>query len=288
MGTDMVRSFPWKNAARELGAGDAGATGRAATTPDRKLQRSLGISMAEPITAVGFVFAYCRRHPTSAAEAAELPAVVSQRQVLMRAAMEGRVKLERWVYDLTTNRQSAFFERRKFVEVVQQATVSRSTIAVADFSRLLRSISFEKLNSLVDFLQNNSDLIWDASRDRHWHTLSAEQRGTIVSEAFRTNATRSQAIRRGLARAKRSSKPVAAANSQKGSVANRARADRLALQLEGVVGAEKAKLPPDTPLSPTALAIALNERRIPSPRGKQWSHNSAKNLMVRIAKLRGA
>jgi hypothetical protein len=48
---------------------------------------------------------------------------------------------------------------------------------------------------------------------------------------------------------------------------------------------EKAKLPSGEKLSPSALAAALNVAGISSARGGLWTHNTAKDLMVRIDNL---
>ncbi|APH73400.1 hypothetical protein [Aquibium oceanicum] len=240
--------------------------------------------MAELIAAIGYVFAYCRRRPRSAIEAAELPAVASQVQMLRRATTEGRVRLEKTAYDLPTNRQSVFFERRRFVEVVQEASARGLAVAVADLSWLLGTVTHKKFTVLGDMLQNSGALIWDVSRRRYWDSLPKEEQMTIMSEAARGNVIRSRNIKSGLTKRTKSSKQAAKANARKGTNANSLRSANLALQLQSVV--QEVRLQQGDALSPTALAAALNERQIPSPRGGRWSHNSAKNLILRIDRLR--
>lgn len=237
------------------------------------------------IEALGYIFAYCRRRPSSAAEASQLPVVAEQLRRFRKVEASGRIRLAKRVPDLTTNRQSVFFERRTFIELMQEASSAGTVVAVADLAALFRTVRNEKAGALIEMLKMHGARIWDATRGHVWDEFSEERRATILSEALTAKVSHSHLVKAGLTKAKRSSSTAVKENARRGRSANVARANNLAMRLKDILQEEKDKLPADALLSPSALASALNERNIPSARGKHWTHNSAKNLIERVRKL---
>lgn len=235
--------------------------------------------------AVGYIFAYRRGSSMSKAEVLQLPAVVAQRARFRMVEAAEKIRLVSAVMDVTTNRRSPFFERRPFIEAVQKASSAGIVVAVADMAPLFRNIQLEKVAALVAMLELHGSRLWDAARGVLWEELPEMQRSTIVREAIAAGMSRGQVIKTGLSNSERSFSVAAKENARRGRNANVNRANVLAKRLMSIVNEEKDKLADGALMSPSALASALNERNVPSPRGGRWSHNSAKNLLERIRKL---
>lgn len=236
-----------------------------------------------PVPSICYVFDYCRRRPKVESEAS---AYLIQSAKLNEAKARGDIAMLGAVVDLPTNRSAAFFERRKFLQLVRRAEDNGACIAVDDMSRLLGTVHPDKGSLLVKMLQDCPVEIWDAARRSTWNAVPVERREIIIIEAWKGNARRSMPVKLGLRNANRSGSDALKKNAERGRTANRLAADRLAAKLAPLVLEVMNNLPAGASLSPTRLARELNMQGIVSPRGGGWSHNSAKNLMARIAKLK--
>ena len=159
---------------------------------------------------------------------------------------------------------------------------------VADLSELLRRTPLPKIAHCLEVLDALDVAVWDAASGRRWQDRVPAERATLVLEAARANADRSNAIRRGIRASGEKSAEIPLMTRLRGAKANRSKALSEAKRLSDFVEAEKVKLTPGDTLSPAALARALDNAGIPSSRGGAWTFNTAKRLIERVEKLKAA
>ncbi|MER8857018.1 hypothetical protein NKI09_05065 [Mesorhizobium sp. M0757] len=233
---------------------------------------------------VAFYFSHVGRQPRTLSELRNLPWLNLQRRMIQHWASANNYHLAHTLFKKTTNTETAFTESLEFRTALRRAGELKCSLVMADISESLSRTPAEKIVGCVKALDSILVDIWDVRRNDHWRSLSLEMRNNLMNRAVTVRVSREKAIRNGLRTAATRKKP-SADNGKRGNSANQAKADAFARELAGFVGSQKAKLTPDAKISPSALAHALNEAGVLSPRSGLWKHNSAKNLLERVEKL---
>lgn len=233
---------------------------------------------------MAFCFSRVTKQPRDDSELRALTWLNQQHKIIQRWAAANSFELAHTEWGTTTHAGTAFSDSVKFREAVRLASARAYPLVMADISELLSRTPVEKIVGCVKALDSLSIDIWDVSRNGLWTSLSLETKKNMINRAAAIRVSRAKPIRVGLRSAATRKKP-SANNWERGNLANQTKADAFARQLADFVRSHTAKLVPGSKVSPSALARALNEVGVLSPRSGLWNHNSARNLLERLEKL---
>lgn len=233
---------------------------------------------------VAFYFSHVGRQPRTASELRKLAWLNLQRRMIQHWAAANNYHLAHTPFKTTTNTETAFTESLEFRTALRRAGELKCSLVMADISESLSRTPAEKIVGCVKVLDSLLVDIWDVRSDDHWRSLSSEIRNKLINRAVVVRVSREKSIRGGLSSTGTRKKP-SADNWKRGNLANQTKADAFARPLADFVRSQKAKLMPGAKVSPSALAHALNEAGVLSPRSGLWNHNSARNLLERVEKL---
>ncbi|TJW02180.1 MAG: hypothetical protein E5W97_21570 [Mesorhizobium sp.] len=234
---------------------------------------------------VAYSFVYVRRQPNTPADMNANSALLRQlrAQLIFEKASSGRIV--RKIPDWTTSRTTSFVSRENFRTAVEVARSAGADLLLANIGELVERTARNQIARCIETLNALDVEVWDATLARTWRSMAPDERDSVVVNAIKANRAQSEAVKTGiqLSRAKKTASPNF--NYQYGNQANRSNADRRASRLRPFVLGEMAKLTPGEKLSPSKLAAALNAAGVCTARGGQWTHNTAKDLIARVAKL---
>lgn len=233
---------------------------------------------------VAFYFSHVGRQPRTLSELRKLSWLNVQRRMIQHWAAANNYRLAPTPFKTTTNTETAFTESLEFRTALRHAGELKCSLVMADISESLSRTPAEKIVGCVKALDTILVDIWDVRSDDHWRSLSSETRSKLMNRAVIVRVNRERSIKSGL-RSTGTRKKPSADNWKRGNSANQAKADAFARGLADFVRSQKEKLLPGAKVSPSALAHALNEAGVLSPRSGVWNHNSARNLLRRVETL---
>ncbi|PBB39609.1 hypothetical protein [Mesorhizobium sp. WSM3868] len=242
--------------------------------------------MNEARLLVAYSFVYVRRQPNSPAEVNANSALRRQLTTQRKFEKASNGRILKVIPDWSTSRTTPFSSRENFRNAVEVARSAGADLLLADIAELIERTTLNQIARCVDALNALDVELWDATLARTWRAMGLDERGSFVKSAMEISKSRSEAVRAGiqLSRTKKAAPPNL--NYKHGNHANRRNADKRASRLLPFVLGEMAKLTTGEKLSPSALAAALNAAGVSTARGGQWTHNTAKDLIARIGKLR--
>lgn len=234
---------------------------------------------------LAYLFAHVPRQMRSAEDRNKVASLRRQLEIVAMFAKARGQELTT-IPSTTTHRGTTFTTTNEFSHAARTAKQRGADLVVADVGDLLSRTPLSKITDCVAKLDALDVVLWIASTGQTWQSLSPDDRIMLVRIAGKVKASRSNAIKRGLRDAAPAQSSSAAGNHKLGNAGNTRRAHQRAANLRAFVEEEVAKLPAGAVLSPSALAAALNAAGIVSARGGHWSHNTAKNLIARVERLR--
>jgi DNA invertase Pin-like site-specific DNA recombinase len=174
--------------------------------------------------------------------------------------------------------------RPMLAKAIVRCKKTGSTLLLAKLDRLARSVKFiSTLMTETDF--RVADMPHASPFELHIRASVAEEEARMISQ--RTKAALAAAKKRGVKlggdRGYRPpiGSPLHSMGGKASGLASAARATRAAYSLASVIG----ELQSGGITSYRGLAIALNERQIPTPRGKagSWTATSVRRVLARLA-----
>lgn len=248
-------------------------------------RQGLEKSMNEARPLISYSFAYVRRQLRSKDEVNANGALKRQLAAqLIFVKGSGRRILENFP-DWSTYRTAPFVSRERFRQAITVARSSGADLLLANIRQLMERTTPDRILKCVDALNAVDVEVWDASLRRTWQSMTEDERRSLITNAVRINKSRSEPVKDGIRPSRTDKATLPNANYKHGNRANRRNADKRAFRLRRFVLEEMAKLPTGEELSPSALAAALNAADVSSARGGRWTHNTARDLMARIATL---
>lgn len=234
---------------------------------------------------IGFMFSRLNRKPRSAKDLSGNAWLMNQRRQIVGWLLATGGDVVETIVGTTTSTKPAFAKSPEFRRAIQRAIDTGADIVLADIQEMLGRSDAKQILDSVHILDAAPVNIWDASRNTVWASLSSEMRSAVMIKAIAVRASRSKTIKAGVRRRAMPPKAPADNDRQRGASANRKKADMKARRLADFVNAERKKLTLGEELSPSRLAKALNDAGIQPDRAAAWGHNSAKNLVRRLASL---
>jgi DNA invertase Pin-like site-specific DNA recombinase len=204
--------------------------------------------------------------------------IEAQRATVARfAEVEGLTIIAEFVEAETGKGADALDRRPKLAAALASAKAAKCCVLVSKLDRLSRDVAFvaglmaQRVPFIVAELGRDADPFM-----LHLYAALAEKERRLISE--RTKAA--LAIRK--ANGGKLGNPTNVREAgQRGRLSLAAAADEYAHELLPVLRAIRA----DGAISIGATMRALNERRVPSPRGSRWHVSSTANLLARAQKL---
>jgi DNA invertase Pin-like site-specific DNA recombinase len=176
----------------------------------------------------------------------------------------------------TAKGADALERRPQLTAALKRAQAHRCPIVVAKLDRLSRDVAFvaglmaKRVPFIVAEYPNADPFML------HIYAAVAEQERTKISE--RTKAALAAAKARGVRLGNPRPKPIPVEVRRQGPAALRRNADERAQELTQVL----EEIARGGIVSANATARALNERRIPTPRGGKWSARQVLNVKARL------
>ena len=225
---------------------------------------------------IAYHFAYANKHMKKAP-----PSIIRQRYLTREFAAAGAFDIVETVEVVLTNRDRHFAGTAEFLGACRRAYERGWPLLLGDVEDMVKRTAPELMEDCVKLAYGSGAVIIDA---RSAGTFDLAALSSSIKILQREAVARRDNIRIGRRFSQAEPRPRAD-NQPKAARGTVVKANRQAAKLAPVVADIRAALPDGSRLTPTVLALALNERQIPTDRGNTWSAGTATRLLARIASM---
>lgn len=235
-------------------------------------------------TSVAYYFAFLPKRPRCVEDLNACANLKMQKLSCLRFCRRHGTEIAKEFVGWSTSRQTSFARSPVFSGAIRFAAAANSGIVLCDIQELLRSTPQKYLLDCFELLNNCNVQFTDVKSGETWQSLSIEDRRSMLLAAAKVQASRSDAIKRGLSLRNHDRRQGGSDEGRlRGAHTNRVNADQHAENLRNFVDSERAKRGCGEELRIADVQRALNEAGHRTPRGNTFSYNATKNLLMRLS-----